>query len=831
MLRNYISAAIGNMGRNGLYAGITILGLAVSFAAAILIGLYLRDEFTFERFLPGHERVYRLQNDLLQPGQKPLPADVTQATAAAFMKLDFPEVQLAARLAASQSTFKIGAKAAEEPTAWVDPEFFRILPFPVLAGDPNAAMAAPDGLVLTRRMARKYFGVDAPIGRTILVSSGLGGFGLPPGLQQMLSAYHPMRVMAVLADPPSSSHLTAGVYASARAPFSAVAFEDRRPSPYSENVLTYVKLKPGAAPEGWAARLAAFAKRHYSAPGGGPPIDRYWLASLDSLHFTATGLGPTQLTRPAGDGRVDFAIAGVGALVVAIAAINFITLMTARAVRRAVEVGVRKAVGARRRDLVVQFMGEALIYVAAAMLIAVVAAELALPTVNAFLQRDLKFAYATDFAVAGALVGAALLTTLLAGVYPALVLSAFRPTSALKGGAGQAPGSVGIRHGLVIAQFAILIGLVVMTATIYRQTRFLLNEALRVDTDQVIRMIGPCGSAFEREVGAVPGVRGVACASPTLLGLGSESTTAVMPDRSVKVIYDAPMGPGFFELHGVRPVAGRLFSKDRGEDMVLDRPNPSPELQPTIILNEAGARFLGYADPRAAVGKTLPWGRSGLADPNALALDRPSLIVGVVPDFSFGSARSAVPPTLYYVDPVLSRLLTIKLDRDRIPEALDALRQAWRKTGHDRPAGIVFESQSIQALYQDVITQGVAIAVCAGLAVVIACLGLFALAAFVTERRTKEIGVRKAAGASTADILRLLLWQFTRPVLWASVIAWPAAFFAMDWWLHGFAYRVDLPLWLFLGGAAAAALIAWATVSAQSLRAARARPATALRYE
>jgi putative ABC transport system permease protein len=202
-----------------------------------------------------------------------------------------------------------------------------------------------------------------------------------------------------------------------------------------------------------------------------------------------------------------------------------------------------------------------------------------------------------------------------------------------------------------------------------------------------------------------------------------------------------------------------------------------------------------------------------------------------VPDFSFGSARSAVPPSLYYVDPSLSRLLAIKLDRGRAPEALDGLRQAWRRTGHDRPAGIVFESRMIQDLYQDVIAQGTAIAVCAGLAILIACLGLFALAAFVTERRTKEIGVRKAMGASAADVVRLLLWQFTQPVLWANLIAWPAAFFAMDWWLHGFAYRVGQPAWLFLAAAVAAALIAWATVSFQSWMAARAKPASALRYE
>jgi putative ABC transport system permease protein len=828
MLRNYLSAALGNMGRNGLYAGITILGLAVSFAAAILIGLYVRDEFSFDRFVPDHERVWRLQDDLLLPGQKPRPVTAVQSTAAANLKFDFPEVERTARLSNSRATLKQGDRTTSEPVAWADPDFFKVMPFPVLAGDPVAALAAPDGLVLTREMARKYFGQDAPIGRTILVDSGLDGrVGLSSDDLRVVSGFHPMRVMAVLAEPPSSSHLTDKIFAAALAPFSPTSLEDRHPSPMNEDLMAYVKLKPGASPAHWDDRLKAFAERHYRGPGNGQVMNRYWMAALDDLHFTrAEG-------DAVGDRRVDLAIAAVGALIVAIAAINFVTLMTARATRRAVEVGVRKAVGATRRDLVAQFMGEALIYVVVSMVIAVVAAELLLPMINAFLQRNLRFDYLADPMLAGALAGAALVTTLLAGLYPALVLSAFRPVAALKGGAGQSTGSGALRQGLVVAQFAILIGLIAMTGTIYRQTRFVLNDALKLDTDQVVRMFAPCGSSFDLEARRLGGVKGVACASSkALMQFDTGATEVIMPDRSQRIIYVAQLGLGFFELHGLKPVAGRFFSRAHGEDMVLDRSNPPPDVQPSIVLNETGARFLGFSNPQAAVGKVVPWGRwsPGVSDDRPPP-DRPSRIVGVVPDFTLGSARTAIRPTLFYVDPGLSKFLVLKLDRQRIPETMDALRQLWRRTGHERPANIVFESQSIQALYQDVITQGVALAVCSGLAILIACLGLFALAAFVTERRTKEIGVRKAMGASSLDVARLLLWQFTRPVLWANLAAWPAAFLAMDYWLHGFAYRVGQPAWLFMAATAVAALIAWITVSFQSWMAARARPATALRYE
>ncbi|MGZ6013342.1 MAG: ABC transporter permease [Caulobacteraceae bacterium] len=827
MFRNYLSAAFGNIGRNGLYAGITILGLAVSFAAAITIGLYVRDEFSFDRFIPGHERVWRPQDDLLLPGQKPRPLNVVQSTAAANLKLDFPEVEQTARLMNSRSRLKLGDQVTPEPAVWVDPDFFKVMPFPVLAGDPNAALAAPDGLVLTREMARKYFGQDAPIGRTILVNPGLEGQpDLAPGEGRVVAGFHPMRVMAVLGDLPSSSHLTGKIFASARAPFSPMSVEDRHPSPNSEFTVAYVKLKPSASPTQWAERLKAFAERHYRSPDGRTVMNRYWLAPLDQLHFTPSDGGPV------GDKRVDFAIAAVGALIVAIAAINFVTLMTARATRRAVEVGVRKALGARRRDLIIQFMGEALIYMAVSMVIAVVASELALPAVNAFLGRKLSFNYLADPVLAGTLVGAALLTTMLAGAYPALVLSGFRPVAALKGGAGQSTGSGAIRQGLVIAQFAILIGLIVMTGTIYRQTQFVLNDALRLNTDQVGRIFAPCGSAFEQEARRLAGVKAVACASSkAMMQFDTGATEVVMPDRSKRIIYVAQLGVGFFEVHGLKPAAGRFFSRAHGEDMVLDRPDAPADVQPTIVVNETGARFLGFSNPRDAVGKTVVWSRWSPAAGDRPPPDRPSKVIGVVPDYTLGSARTAIRPTLFIVDPNLSKFLVLKLDRQRIPETLDALGKLWRQTGHDGRPGLIFESQSIQALYQDVITQGVALGVCAGLAIVIACLGLFALAAFVTERRTKEIGVRKAMGASSADVLKLLLWQFTQPVLWANLVAWPTAFLAMDYWLHGFAYRVSQPVWLFAAAAVAAAVIAWVTVSFQSWMVARAKPASALRYE
>jgi putative ABC transport system permease protein len=824
MFRSYFAAAFGNLARNWLYAGVTVLGLAVSFAAAILIGLYVRDEYSFERFIPDYQRVYRLEFDLTLPGQKPRPSNGTVSTAAANFRIDFPEAEQVARLGVAGVTLKQGQAVTRERVAWADTGFFKIMALPVLAGDANAALEAPDGLVLTREMARKYFGQDAPIGRTILVNSGIK---FPD--QKGPAGYHLMRVLAVLKDIPSNTHLAVDIFAAARSPYSMISFDDRFSSPFNVDQLTYVRLKPGVSADALSGRVRAFGPRRYHGAPGAPPPQHFRLMPLRTLHFTATDSD----LRPPGDRHVDAAVAAVGVLIVVIAAINFVTLMTARATRRAVEVGVRKAAGARRGDLIAQFMGEALIYVLLAVILAAALAELILPRMNAFLQRTLVLNYLTDPALTAAIVGGALLTAVLAGAYPSFVLSAFQPASALKGGATQPAGSGAVGRVLVVVQFAILIGLIVMTATIYRQTRFAIKDALRLDTSQVAMIPGASRrSSFATQVSALPGVKSTSCGSAVPLGFGDMNSLVNMPDRSQRTVQNAAIDVGFFEMHGLTPLAGRFFARGRGEDMVLDRPNAGPDVQPSLVLNETAARLLGFARPADAVGQTINWTRWSTATGPALILPaRPSQVVGVVPDFTLGSVRTRIKPTFYFVDPSQTQALLVKLDGHAIPDTLAAINRLWPKTGADLPANVFFEDQSVQSFYQDVITQGVVIAICAGLAIFIACIGLFALAAFTTERRTKEIGVRKAMGASTQDVVKLLLWQFTQPVLWANLIAWPAAWWVMDQWLHGFAYRVDLPVWLFVAATLTAAVIAWATVSFQSWMVARAKPVTALRYE
>ena len=827
MLRNYLSAAIRNLTRNGLYAGVTIAGLAIAFSAAILIGLYVRDELSYDHWVPGHERIFVLRQRITGALSKPVTEDTTSAPVAPQLRLDFPQIQYLARYrnAGYPPSIRRGdLSIAERSFWWVDPDFFKIFRIAVVAGDPARALEQPDALVLSRGAARKYFGRDAPIGGVLLVNG------------------EPLRVAAVIEDWPKNSNITGDVFGSSLAPQSLTSGFDKAGF-LNNTFMLFVQLKPGASAAALNAALPGFVARHVTPSiQAQAPNERigvaYWLESIGSKH-----LKPTDFTggTPEVDPAVVAAIAVIGALIVVVAAINFVTLMTARASRRAVEVGVRKALGASRRDLVAQFMGEAMLYVLVALIAAAAIAEIALPPLNAALQRNLTFDYLADPGLIAAMVATALSVGVLAGVYPALVLSAYRPATVLKGGPVEAAGGGRVRQGLVVAQFAVLIVLLLATLTIARQTAFAITQGTHVKQDAVLLLAAsPCSNTLRDAVLAVPGVRGAACASPNALQLSNSVDSVISNGRRANLTY-ASVDLGFFEIYGVNPIAGRLFSQAFPSD---DGANTG-DAPPPVIINAAAVRALGFKSSQAAIGQTISWhyvadlsvakALSGVWGTGAQPRYSPSQVVGVVPDFTFGTVKSAVEPSYFYVgkktDLLTSAILNIRLDPAQMTTTIPRIDKVWKDVSHGAPLQRFFASQFMLRLYIDTLIQAAFIAVCAIIAVSVACLGLFALSAYTAERRTKEIGVRKAMGASSGDILKLLLWQFTRPVLIANLIAWPAAFLVMNWWLQGFAYRVDVAPWTFVAAGAAALVIAVATVFVHALRVSRAKPVGALRYE
>ena len=464
------------------------------------------------------------------------------------------------------------------------------------------------------------------------------------------------------------------------------------------------------------------------------------------------------------------------------------------------------------------------------MVLAVALTELLLPWMNSVLKQKIAFNYLGDPALLGALLVTTVGLGLMAGAYPAFVLSAYRPAAVLKGTLVQGATGGIVRRALVALQFAIMIGLGITAATIWRQTLFSLNNQLRVDGSSILLIDDACdpsGRAFRDRLATVPGVAGAACANEAALFNGGMIVSAQVQGGPATPMVSGAVDYGALEFYGLRPLAGRFFDHNHGDDGRLVEGETAGN--PSIVINETAMRKLGFSSPSQAIGKIVIWNRRRWSAKPTPGTTGPSEIIGVSPDFALDTRREVLPQILY-VDPISFSVLSVRLVGSQIPEALTAIDAAWSQIMHTS-IHRRFLSQRLQDMYADIILQGTAITLGAGLAVVIAALGLFGLSAHSAEQRTKEIGIRKAMGASSTDIVRLVLGEFGQPVLWANLIAWPAAYLIMRRWLEGFAHRIDLRPWMFLTATAIALVIAMATVIGHAPLVARAKPAAALRYE
>lgn len=822
MLGNYFAAAMRNLLRNRAYTLINLFGLSLGFTAAILIALYARDELSYDRFVPGHERIYQVGEVIEPPGRSTMRISVTSSTDAEALRLAFPEVETATRL--SSSGLRLSGKQHPEGTIlasyWADPNFFQMFPARAVAGNLDDALSKPDGLVLTRKAARQLLGREDVVGETIRVGTDAI-----------------MRVTAVVEDLPSNSHLNCEVFLPGIASFSGLTTQDveqAKPGALrSENVYTYIRLRNGASIDAVHARLRAFTDSHIPGIVNGirvASVYKFTFTPIADLHFQPRSVGDI---KPAANIRVLHALIGVAVLILAIACGNFVSMMTARATRRAVEVGVRKAAGATRRQIMVQFMGECLFYAVLALLPAIVAVHLVLPAFNGFLQREIVFDYLFDPKLALGLIGMAVFAGFAAGAYPALYLARFRPSAVLRG-TTLLVNSSRVRQALVVIQFAILIALLVATLTVHRQIRYAIEERLSLPTEQIylVNPAGGCPAALASAIPNLESVKAASCASDSSLGFGHFSVNFFSPKSGSTVsARAAPIDYSFFDVFGIQPLAGRLLSARYGQDELLRKDSGIAE-NPTLVINETAARALGYASADAAVGQFVRWTRIGVVDGRMQPLPPAgSRIAGVIPDFSIGSVRDEIEPAAYYVDPATFSRMVIRFRGGSVQQALESVRSAWTQQQSSVRFGGTFLDQFVNDLYVDVVTQSGIFSLFSTVAVVLAALGLLGLAIFTAERRTKEIGLRKVMGARRRDILLFLGWQFTRPVLWANLIAWPCVYWVMQRWLQGFAYHTSIGLLTFVIAGVLALVIALATVAGHALLVARAKPVEALRYE
>jgi putative ABC transport system permease protein len=590
---------------------------------------------------------------------------------------------------------------------------------------------------------------------------------------------------------------------------------------------TYFQLRRGANAARIEADLSNFLKRHY------PPDVPTTLAivPLSHVHLVPTGRFPMS---PATNPSTLWTLGLVGLLALMLAVINFVNLMTARAAQRSIEVGVRKSAGARRVDLIAQFLGESCLYVVTAALVAMAVVELVLPTFNAMLSIGaddeqanavtVTFNYWREPILAAGLLLAVLVVSVLAGAYPAFVMSAMRPINALHRGIGTY-GSMRVRTILVVVQLAALIALLFCTAVIQRQMSYSLTDSLRIDRDQVMLLFfsKTPSETIKIALAEVPGVSGVtaAGAAPTNYGNGwGQFRRATDINPATLQIY--PIDYNFFEFYRMNPIVGRLPSREYGTDRFVVNES-SRNL--SVFINESAVRALGFRSPADAIEEQIFPSDLGFSAPAS------TTIAGVVPDIPIDSVRTRIQPAMYLVFPEASTLVNIRLDGKRIPETVAAIDAVWRKLGEPTAPSHLFLDLYFRRMYFDIIQQRRVLGALCGVAVFLSCLGLFGLSIYTAQRRTKEIGIRKVMGASTGAVMRMLLWAFSKPVLWASLVAWPTSAWLMNRWLEGFVYRVDLGWWLLPAASLLALAITLATVSVHSFLVARAAPSSALRRE
>lgn len=802
MFRNALAVALRQLVRNRLYSAISVVGLGIGLCGALLALLVVRNQLTQDRFIPGYENLYlavtetRTQNGLVDYSRP------TDGRVAALLKERLPAVQQTARLIVENGGLQNGDIAADEGIAWVDPQFFDLARLPVVAGNLATALRRPDGLVLDRHTARRYFGRDDPVGESLQMRSAAS------------RELHAMTVTAVIEDLPSGgTGFQTGIFASGLAAYGLLAQVDRSPpgelgsTSLGVFVFTYVRI---ASRESLPAVETGLSRVSNALPG---PADgssqSLELVRIDRIN-QHEGLTPGVTTKLALTLLLGFAI-------LLVSVVNYVNLFTARSGQRALEVGIRKVSGATNGVLVRQFLIESFVYAGLGTLLAIAFTEWALPYVNAFLNSGATFDYWREPWLLALLAATPITVALLAGIWPALALCTLRPGVALAVARRRTRSGGRSRQALVTLQFALLIGLMISASVVFLQRHFALHQALRLNTDQMLMVWAPCREGFLDDLRRIPGVRGLACGGWQWLNEEPNRFTARARDGSPVNLWRVPVDLAVFDLYGLRPVAGRITLDAAGRQYPQDPRH--------YVINESAARGLGFRTAQEAVGQQLP------VPPVSPGSAGGEEIIAVIPDFSLVSVERAVKPTVYFFDPAQQHLISLKLAGADIGATLAAIDRAWAATGAKAATNRFFLDERLEQIYLSMLRQAQAFGVFAMVTVLLTAIGLFGLAMASVVRRTREIGIRKALGANSSDVLRLLLWQFSKPVLWANLIAWPVTGWAMQRWLNGFAFHTHLPLWLFPAAALVSLLVALGTVTAHSLRVAGAKPVMALRYE
>lgn len=789
MLKNYLKTAYRNILRQKGYAFINVVGLSIGLACSFFILLWVMHETSFNRFHEDGARIYRVLRNATLNGEVYTWA-ATPGPMAEALRTDYPEIENAVHTWWGQDfLITYEGQSFRENGNFAGADFFEVFTFPLLQGDPATVLETENSVVISESLARKLFGEDWQVQNAAL------------GKSITIDHRKDFTITGIAKDAPDNSTITFDVMLPIEEFFSRFEWTKG----WGNNSFPlYVRLKEGASLAEVNAKIADTVERHN--PDGLneviflQPFEEMYLYG-DFTNGINTG-GRIELIRI-------FAVVGVFLLI--IASINFMNLATARSTQRSKEIGVRKSLGATQQSLMGQFLSETMLLAAVAFVLAMALVVGLLPVFNTITGKHFEVTDLSPSFLAGVF-AIALVTGLLAGSYPALYLSSFNPVAILRGTFRQKPSAERLRKGLVVFQFALSTLIIVSTAAVYFQIQYIMEKDLGLDRDNVVSINLEGGvrdryETFRQELMGRPGIVNVSASSGNPLAIGSNTTDPTWDGKDpndetlfsiINVHYD------FVETMKMQLLAGRTHSRAFGAD------------SSGYIINEQTAKAMGMDDP---VGARLDfWGRSGT-------------VIGVVKDFHMATFDAPISPTILRLEPGVTDQVWIRTEAGKTREALAGLKEVYTQFNPGYPFEYVFLDKRYEDLYRGVLVMGKLANVFAVIAILISCLGLFGLASFTAERRTKEIGIRKVLGASASNLVMLLSMDFTKLVLLGFILASPVAYWLIDKFLSSFEYRIGISPVMFIIAGVAALVIAWLTVSYQSYKAATADPVKSLRTE
>ena len=803
MLRNYITIALRNLTKYKSYSFLNIAGLAIGMASFILIALYIYHELSVDRYHSNADNIYRITEDLRTENELLFQSTSSPPMGPAFAR-EYPEVLDFVRFGAEGVVVRKGeVQFYEEHSLMADSSIFRVFDFPLLQGDPRSALVAPASVVLTETTAHRYFGDEDPMGQTLIIN----------GEDYNETSF---LVTGVVADVPENSHFTFDLLLSFTT-FTSTAGDRVEEAWFWNGFHTYLLLAEGEDNVAkLKARMPGFIAKYIGTKEQGLKMyyDDLPLQPLTSIYLAT----PRTWENGARGSKSNlYILAIIAVFILLIASFNYVNLATARASRRVKEVGLRKVLGAQRRALVQQFLGESIIISVLSMLLGLALAILLLPLFNELLETSLSLSLMNNWYTWSGLVGLSLGLGILAGAYPAFLVSGFHPLSISRHAPQSLYGHAWLRKALVAGQFVISITLVAGTLLVFDQLSLVSNLNLGFDKDQILTVyfngdqnIQQRLESVKNELRSVAGVEAVSAAS-TAPGasitnrFSSVETATGMSETNINTYM---VDDDFIPNYGIGVVAGRAFSLDFPADDSA-----------AFMINETAALALGYQTPDEAIGAKVAQG------------DKEGTVIGVVDDFHYKSLHYQVEPLLLHKDRNSFRMLSLKITSDDIPAVVAAVAQRWNSLAPRLPFQYSFLDQDYDRLYRAETQLGKIVSVFSGLAILVACLGLFGLTAFSVERRVKEIGIRKVLGASVKSLVLLISNEFIGLITVAVVVAIPITYYVMDLWLENFTTRISINPLTFVVAGVVTLVVAGLAISYLSVKAAQRNPVDSLRSE